>query len=104
MLKKTSKRNDVKTRIEEGIEELRKAKEDAVATKNTAGINTAKDKLMQSLQEIYKAMQNAQNKSSQSGSAEDHSNCRNCNDEGCGGCNNNDDTDSAKETSYEEVK
>lgn len=95
---------DVKTRIEEGIEELRKAKEDAVATKNTSGINTAKDKLMQSLQEIYKAMQNAQNKSSQSGSAEDHSNCRNCNDEGCGGCNNNDDTDSAKETSYEEVK
>lgn len=94
---------DVKTRIEEGIEELKKAKEDAVATKNTSGINTAKDKLMQSLQEIYKAMQNAQNKSSQASSSEDHSNCENCNDERCRGCNN-DDTDSAKETSYEEVK
>ena len=94
---------DVKTRIEEGIEELKKAKEDAVATKNTSGINTAKDKLMQSLQEIYKAMQNAQNKSSQASSAENHSNCQNCNDERCGGCNN-DATDPAKETSYEEVK
>ena len=94
---------DVKTRIEEGITELKKAKEDAVATKNTAGINTAKDKLMQSLQEIYKAMQNAQNKSSQAGSAEGSSNCENCNDERCRGCNN-DATDSAKETSYEEVK
>ncbi len=94
---------DVKTKIEEGIAELRKAKEDAVATKNTAGINTAKDKLMQSLQEIYKAMQNAQNKSSQSGSAEGNSSCQNCNDGECGGCNNGD-TDSAKETSYEEVK
>lgn len=94
---------DVKTRIEEGITELRKAKEDAVTTKNTSGINTAKDKLMQSLQEIYKAMQNAQNKSSQAGSAEGSSNCENCNDGECGGCNN-DDTDSAKETSYEEVK
>lgn len=94
---------DVKTRIEEGITELKKAKEDAVATKNTSGINTAKDKLMQSLQEIYKAMQNAQNKSSQAGSAEGSSNCENCNDERCRGCND-DATDSAKETSYEEVK
>jgi molecular chaperone DnaK len=94
---------DVKTRIEEGIEELKKAKEDAVATKNTSGINAAKDKLMQSLQEIYKAMQNAQNKSSQASSSEDHSNCQNCNDERCRGCNN-DATDPAKETSYEEVK
>ena len=95
---------DVKTRIEEGITELRKAKEDAVATKNTSGINTAKDKLMQSLQEIYKAMQNAQNKSSQASSSEDHSNCENCNDENCRHHSSNDGTDSAKETSYEEVE
>ena len=82
---------ETKTKIEEGLEELKKAKEEKDVTK----IDSAKNNLMQHLQAIYQAMQQQQ----KDGSCE-------CNDEKCK-CKQNESDDSDAETeeaSYEEVK
>jgi molecular chaperone DnaK len=82
---------ETKTKIEEGLEELKKAKEEKDVTK----IDSAKNNLMQHLQAIYQAMQQQQKNGS----------C-NCNNDNCN-CRQNESTDSDAETeeaSYEEVK
>ena len=82
---------ETKTKIEEGLEELKKAKEEKDVTK----IDSAKNNLMQHLQVIYQAMQQQQ----KDGSCD-------CNDDKCK-CKQNESTDSDAETeeaSYEEVK
>ena len=82
---------ETKTKIEEGLEELKKAKEGKDVTK----IDSAKNNLMQHLQAIYQAMQQQQ----KDGSCD-------CNDDKCK-CKQNESTDSDAETeeaSYEEVK
>ena len=82
---------ETKTKIEEGLEELKKAKEEKDVTK----IDSAKNNLMQHLQAIYQAMQQQQ----KDGSCD-------CNDDKCK-CKQNESDDSDAETeeaSYEEVK
>ena len=82
---------ETKTKIEEGLEELKKAKEEKDVTK----IDSAKNNLMQHLQAIYQAMQQQQ----KDGSCD-------CNDDKCK-CKQNESNDSDAETeeaSYEEVK
>lgn len=82
---------ETKTKIEEGLEELKKAKEEKDVTK----IDSAKNNLMQHLQAIYQAMQQQQKDSS----------C-NCNNDNCN-CRQNESTDNdakTEEASYEEVK
>ena len=82
---------ETKTKIEEGLEELKKAKEEKDVTK----IDSAKNNLMQHLQVIYQAMQQQQ----KDGSCD-------CNDDKCK-CKQNESDDSDAETeeaSYEEVK
>ena len=82
---------ETKTKIEEGLEELKKAKEEKDVTK----IDSAKNNLMQHLQAIYQAMQQQQ----KDGSCD-------CNNDNCN-CRQNESTDSdakTEEASYEEVK
>ena len=82
---------ETKTKIEEGLEELKKAKEEKDITK----IDSAKNNLMQHLQAIYQAMQQQQ----KDGSCD-------CNNDNCD-CRQNESTDSdakTEEASYEEVK
>ena len=82
---------ETKTKIEEGLEELKKAKEEKDVTK----IDSAKNNLMQHLQAIYQAMQQQK----KDGSCD-------CNDDKCK-CKQNESDDSDAETeeaSYEEVK
>ena len=82
---------ETKTKIEEGLEELKKAKEEKDVTK----IDSAKNNLMQHLQAIYQAMQQQQ----KDGSCD-------CNNDNCK-CKQNESDDSDAETeeaSYEEVK
>ena len=82
---------ETKTKIEEGLEELKKAKEEKDVTK----IDSAKNNLMQHLQAIYQAMQQQQK----------DGNC-DCNNDNCN-CRQNESTDSdakTEEASYEEVK
>jgi molecular chaperone DnaK len=82
---------ETKTKIEEGLEELKKAKEE----KNVTKIDSAKNNLMQHLQAIYHAMQQQQKDSS--------CDCNNNNYN----CKQNESTDNdakTEETSYEEVK
>ena len=82
---------ETKTKIEEGLEELKKAKEEKDITK----IDSAKNNLMQHLQAIYQAMQQQQ----KDGSCD-------CNNDNCN-CRQNESTDNdakTEEASYEEVK
>ena len=82
---------ETKTKIEEGLEELKKAKEEKDVTK----IDSAKNNLMQHLQAIYQAMQQQQ----KDGSCD-------CNNDNCN-CRQNESTDNdakTEEASYEEVK
>ena len=82
---------ETKTKIEEGLEELKKAKEEKEVTK----IDSAKNNLMQHLQAIYQAMQQQQ----KDGSCD-------CNNDNCN-CRQNESTDNdakTEEASYEEVK
>ena len=82
---------ETKTKIEEGLGELKKAKEE----KNVTKIDSAKNNLMQHLQAIYQAMQQQQKDSS--------CDCNNNNYN----CKQNESTDNdakTEETSYEEVK
>lgn len=72
---------DIKTKIEEDLSALKKAKED----KNISAIDTAKDKLNTDLQTIYQAMQNAQKGTAQNNSS-------------------NSETENTQEASCEEVK
>ena len=80
---------DVKTKIEEDLSNLRKAKDE----KNIEEIDKHKDKLMTDLQEIYKAMQNAQ-----------ANNTANANNSPNNDSNKNNTGDNVQEASYEEVK
>ena len=90
-LLKQKQKLETKTKIEEGLEELKKAKEEKDVTK----IDSAKNNLMQHLQAIYQAMQQQQ----KDGSCD-------CNNDNCN-CRQNESTDNdakTEEASYEEVK
>lgn len=73
--------NDVKTKIEEDLAALKKAKDE----KDINGIDSSREKLNTDLQAIYQAMQNAQQNATQNAS-------------------NNNNGDNVQETNYEEVK
>ena len=79
---------DVKSKIEEDLANLRKSKDE----KNISEIDKHKDKLMTDLQEIYKAMQNAQTNTN----TNDNSSSNNSSENNTG--------ENVQEANYEEVK
>ena len=79
---------DVKSKIEEDLANLRKSKDE----KNISEIDKHKDKLMTDLQEIYKAMQNAQPNTN----TNDNSSSNNSSENNTG--------ENVQEANYEEVK
>ena len=84
---------EIKTKIEGDLEELRKSKDEALKSRDITGVDAAKNKLLQSLQAIYQAMQNAQSQGNDTNAnAQQQANAS-----GSAG-------DGAKETNYEEVK
>ena len=82
--------SETKSKIESDLAELKKAKDDAIKSQDIAGVDVAKNNLLQSLQAIYQAMQNAQNQGGNTNSN--------------GGEQTKTSDSNAKETSYEEVK
>ena len=82
---------ETKTKIEGDLAELRKAKDEAMNSRDITGVDTAKNNLLQSLQAIYQAMQNSQSQGNDANAQQQ------ANASGSAG-------NGAKETSYEEVK